>query len=460
VLGALYVILALISWSSTRRLRRHAAESAYQALHDPLTALPNRTQFRMLVERLVDDAATQRGAVVLVDLDRFKEINDTLGHQSGDVLLREVGARLRGLLRETDTFARLGGDEFGVVVPQQRDVTVADVVERIRTALEEPFTLHGLSLAIEVSIGVAVFPRDGEDVETLIKHADVAMYVAKDARSGVELYEAARDSNDAGRLSLASELRSAIQGDELLLHFQPKIALADGRTDSLEALVRWRHPRRGLLLPGEFIPLARQTGLMKPLTARVLDAALRQCRAWDDDGISCRVAVNLDMRTLLDPAFPEAVEALLAKWALAPERLELEITEGTIVVDPVRVKEIAARLSGLGVQLAIDDFGTGHSSLAHLHTLPVDEIKIDKRFLANLGHDASAAAIVRSIVDLGRNLGLRVVAEGVETPEALAALRAYGCGFAQGFLLARPAEAGEIAETAHLVRATGAAASR
>jgi diguanylate cyclase (GGDEF)-like protein len=446
VLVCLYVSFFPILRRVTDRLRRQLQEIEHLALHDSLTGLPNRRLFRDRVEQALLWAKRSGNsvAVLLIDLDRFKEINDTLGHQSGDALLRELGVRLRGLLRESDTFARLGGDEFGVVLPQDREARVADVVERIGIALEEPFLLHGLSLGIEASIGVSVFPRDGEDVETLIKRADVAMYVAKEACSGVEVYEAERDSNDAGRLSLASQLRAAIQADELLLHFQPKVALASGEIESVEALVRWQHPERGLLHASEFIQLADHTGLMKPLTAYVLDAALRQCRSWDDDGIGVRVAVNVDMRTLLDLRFPDDVEALLGKWELDPGRLELEITEGTIMADPVRVKQIATRLSALGVQLAIDDFGTGYSSLAYLHSLPVEEIKIDKSFLKNIADDASGAAIVRSIVDLGRNLGLRVVAEGVETRNALELLDAYGCEFAQGFVLGPPMDAGEL----------------
>ncbi len=447
VLFALYISLFPILRRVTDSLRRQLHEIEHLALHDSLTGLPNRRLFRDRVEQALLWAKRSGNsvAVLLIDLDRFKEINDTLGHQSGDVLLRELGVRLRGLLRETDTFARLGGDEFGVVVPQDREARVAEVVGRIGAALEEPFVLHGLSLSIEASIGVSLFPRDGEDVDTLIKHADVAMYVAKESYNGVEIYEPERDSNDAARLSLASQLRAAIQSDQLLLHFQPKVTLASGEIESVEALVRWQHAERGLLPASEFIPLADQTGLIKPLTAYVLDAALRQCRRWDDDDIGVRVAVNVDMRTLLDLRFPEEVETLLRKWEVDPGRLELEITEGTIMADPVRVKEIAARLSGCGVQLAIDDFGTGYSSLAYLHTLRVSEIKIDKCFLQNIGDHASGAAIVRSIVDLGRNLGLRVVAEGVETTNALELLRASGCGFAQGFLLAPPRDVAELA---------------
>jgi diguanylate cyclase (GGDEF)-like protein len=447
VLFSLYVSLFPILRRVTDRLRRQLNEIEHLALHDSLTGLPNRRLFRDRVEQslLWAKRTGNTVAVLIIDLDRFKEINDTLGHQSGDALLRELGARLRGLLRETDTFARLGGDEFGVVLPQDREARVVEVIDRIGTALAEPFVLHGLSLSVEASIGVSVFPRDGEDVDTLIKRADVAMYVAKETYSGVEVYEAERDSNDAGRLSLASQLRTAIQGDELLLHFQPKVTLASGEIESVEALVRWQHPERGLLPASEFVPLAERTGLIKPLTAHVLDAALRQCRRWQDDGIAVRVAVNVDMRTLLDQRFPEEVEKLLRTWELDPARLELEITEGTIMADPVRVKQIAERLSALGVQLAIDDFGTGYSSLAYLHTLPVKEIKIDKCFLQHLADDSSGPAIVRSIVDLGRNLGLRVVAEGVETANALELLHAYGCGVAQGFLLAPPMDVAELA---------------
>jgi diguanylate cyclase (GGDEF)-like protein len=447
VLLSLYLSLFPILRRVTENLRRQLQEIEHLALHDSLTGLPNRRLFRDRVEQALRSAkrSGNRVAVLLIDLDRFKEINDTLGHQSGDDLLRDLGVRLRGLLRETDTFARLGGDEFGVVLPHEREARVGEVVERIRAALEEPFVLHGLSLGIDASIGVAVFPRDGEDVETLMKRADVAMYMAKEAYSGVEVYEAERDSNDAGRLALAGELRAAIQADELLLHFQPKISLGSGAVESVEALVRWRHPERGVLPASEFVPLAEQSGVIRPLTAYMLDAALRQCRSWDDEGVDVRVAVNVDMRTLLDLRFPEDVETLLRRYELDPGRLELEITEGTIMADPVRVKQIAARLTKLGVQLAIDDFGTGYSSLAHLHTLPVNEIKIGKRFLQNIADDAGGAAIVRSIVDLGRNLGHRVVAEGVETTRALELVDGYGCGFAQGFLLAPPVEAAELA---------------
>jgi diguanylate cyclase (GGDEF)-like protein len=447
VLLSLYVSLFPILRRVTESLRRQLHEIEHLALHDSLTGLPNRRLFRDRVEQalLWAKRSGNRVAVLIIDLDRFKEINDTLGHQSGDDLLRELGVRLRALLRESDTFARLGGDEFGVVLPHDREARVVEVIERIRAALEEPFVLQGLSLGIDASIGVSVFPRDGEDVETLMKRADVAMYVAKEACSGVEVYEAERDSNDAGRLALAGELRAAIQGDGLLLHFQPKVSLASADVESVEALVRWRHPERGILPASEFVPLADQSGLIKPLTAYVLDAALRQCRSWADDDVDVRVAVNVDMRTLLDLRFPEEVETVLRKYELDPGRLELEITEGTIMADPIRVKQIAARLSKLGVQLAIDDFGTGYSSLAYLHTLPVNEIKIDKRFLQNIADDASGAAIVRSIVGLGRNLGLRVVAEGVETTKALELVGGYGCGFAQGFLLAPPTEAAELA---------------
>ena len=446
VLLALYISLFPILRRVTETLRRQLDEIEHQALHDNLTGLPNRMLFRDRVEHGLAWArrSGKAVAVMLIDLDGFKEINDTLGHQSGDVLLQELSLRLHAVLRDADTFARLGGDEFGVVLPQDEAVSVEAVVDRIHTALEEPFVLDGFSLRVEASIGVALFPKDGQDVDTLIKRADVAMYVAKASRSGYELYEAGRDSNDARRLSLASGLRAALARDELLLHFQPKFALASGEVESVEALVRWQHPERGLLPPGEFVPIAEQTGLIKTMTTRIVDGALRECRAWADAGIDVRVAVNLDMRNLLDVRFPDEVSELLGNWNLPPERLEFEITERTLMADPARVQEVTTRLSDLGVQVSIDDFGAGYSSLAYLHRLPVDEIKIDQSFVLNMRTEKSGRAIVRSIVDLGRNLGLRVVAEGVETREALDELDRYGGLFGQGFYLASPVPAEEL----------------
>ena len=446
VLLALYVSLFPILRRVTDRLRHQLQEIEHQALHDSLTGLPNRALFRDRVEQaLLAAKRTRRGvAVMLIDLDRFKEINDTLGHQNGDVLLQDLGARLRSVLRDSDTVARLGGDEFGIVLPKAAGARVAQTAHRVSAALDKPFELGGLSLRVGASIGVSLFPKDGDDVDSLLKHADVAMYVAKEAQSGYELYDAERDSNDASRLSLAGQLRDAIDEGELLLHFQPKAELRSGAIESVEALVRWQHPERGLLTAAEFVPLAGQTGLIRPLTAHVLEEALRHCRAWEEDGVELRVAVNLDMRDLLDLRFPEHVAELLGKWKLAPERLELEITEGTIMADPIRIRQVATRLSDMGVRLAIDDFGRGYSSLGYLKNLPIDELKIDKSFVMRMRKDKSDATIVRSTIELGRNLGLRVGAEGVETREDWEELKTLGCDVAQGFYLARPVSADEV----------------
>ncbi len=444
----LYAVLFRIVAGASRRLRqqavaltRHAAEKEHQANHDPLTELPNRALFSERIHEAVERArAEQReAAVLLMDLDRFKEINDTLGHHCGDLLLQELGGRLKTALRETDTVARLGGDEFGVLLPSLSDRSVVnDVIERIRVAVEEPFNLQGLPLGIETSIGVSIFPDHGGDVETLMQRADVAMYVAKSANMLFEIYDERQDEYDPSRLTLVGELRRALDEDELVVYYQPKAILGDGSVNGVEALVRWHHPERGLLAPDEFIPLAEHTGLIQPLTLYVLDHAMGQCRAWHDEGMELSVAVNLAMRNLLDTGFPDRVAELLNKWKLRPSALELEITENTIMADPFRAMSVLGRLSEMGVKLSIDDFGTGYSSLAYLKQLPVDAVKIDKSFVLGMSDDGSDGAIVRSTIDLARNLGLNVVAEGVETSEIWSELRSLGCDLAQGYLLSRP----------------------
>ncbi|MBD0318105.1 MAG: EAL domain-containing protein [Thermoleophilia bacterium] len=440
-LTVLYAALFPIALGASRTLRRQAAENEYQALHDALTGLPNRTLFR---DRLAHALAIARReghgvAVLLADVDRFKEVNDSLGHDSGDVLLRELSRRLRAVVRESDTIARLGGDEFGVLLPSVHEGTApADAAERIVAALEEPFELDGVPVAVEASIGIALAPEHGEDVDTLVQRADVAMYVAKAAHQPFAGYDPAHDVNSPSRLRLVAELRRAIDERELTLYYQPKERLETGDVVGVEALVRWNHPERGLLPPSEFVPLAQHTNLIRPLTLFVLETALEQCRAWKDEGLSLRVAVNLSARSLLDADLAEDVERLLARWNLDPDVLELEITETMIMADPARAAAILGELNALGVRIAIDDFGTGYSSLAYLSGLPVDEIKIDRSFVAAMGGNTSDAAIVRSTIDLGRNLGLGVVAEGVETEDVWLALRDLGCDAAQGYFLSRP----------------------
>jgi diguanylate cyclase (GGDEF)-like protein/PAS domain S-box-containing protein len=430
-------------------LMRQSELNEHQALHDGLTELPNRTLFRDRIEQAIAVAGREGGqlAVAMMDLDRFKDVNDSLGHHAGDALLVEIAQRLQSVLRRSDTVARLGGDEFGVLISKphsERDVAL--VIEKVRAALEQPVIVDGLALPAEASIGIAMFPDHGGDVDTLLRHADTAMYSAKDEKSGYVFYDGSRSESDPARLTLVGELRRAIEERELVLYYQPKASLSDGAVESVEALLRWNHPTRGLVGPDEFIPLAQQTGLIKPLTLYVLDEALGQCRAWQLAGIKLGVAINISIRNLLDAHFPELVRTLLDKWEVDPGQLELEITESTVLSDPVRTKRVLDKLSAMGIVLSIDDFGTGYSSLSYLTQLPVNEIKIDRSFVMNMAECSADAVIVRSTIDLARNLGLQVVAEGVETEEAWRELNELGCTLAQGYYLTRPVPAAELTD--------------
>jgi diguanylate cyclase (GGDEF)-like protein/PAS domain S-box-containing protein len=424
-----------------------AALNEHQALHDGLTGLANRTLFRDRIEHAVQPRrrADGRAAVMVIDLDGFKEINDSMGHAAGDDLLVELGRRLKAAARSSDTVARLGGDEFGVLLPEANlPGHVRAAVERMQVAIESPIILHGVELSLEASIGVALYPDDGEDVETLLKCADSAMYHAKTEKSGWALYDSSRARQDTARLTIMSELRQALDRGELVLYYQPKAVLATGEVHGVEALLRWNHPVRGLVGPDEFIPVAQRTGLIKPLTRYVIDEALRQCRAWLDDGLRLAVAVNLSPANLVDSELPTHVAGLLERWNVEPDLLELEITESAMLTDPPRTKLILERLSDMGLRLSIDDFGTGYSSLASLRRMPVTEIKIDRSFVMHMDEDEDDATIVRSTIDLGRNLGLDVVAEGVETEQAWNRLTALGCTAAQGYYLSRPVPAAEL----------------
>jgi diguanylate cyclase (GGDEF)-like protein len=443
VLVPLFALPMVAVYSSASvSLERH------QALHDPLTNLPNRRLFRDRVHQAVVNGKRSGvpAAVMILDLDRFKEVNDTLGHHIGDLLLQQVGARLQSTLREGDTIARLGGDEFAVLLPTVADeAAAAQVARKIVDVLEAPFALKGWTFDIEASIGIALFPEHGHTVDALMQRADVAMYLAKESRAGFEVYHADRDRHSPRRLALLGELRRGIEGGDLVVHYQPKADMRTGGIRGVEALVRWSHPAHGNIPPDEFVPLAEHTGMIRTLTLFVLDEALRQCRAWQDDGLRLGVAVNLSVRNLYDPSFADEVARLLRKWRVDPDLLELEITESVIMADPMRAMSVLARLSALGVGLSLDDFGVGYSSLAYLKKLPVTEIKIDKSFVMNICTDESDALIVRSTIGLARSLGLRVVAEGVETEEAWARLVALGCDIAQGHHLCRPKTAEDLA---------------
>ena len=444
-----------------QRAQRQAAENEHQALHDALTGLPNRTLLRDRLGQAIRQADRELvpAALLLIDLDRFKEVNDTLGHHYGDQLLVQVGERLQTALRQADTVARLGGDEFAVLLPRMETGEGAVVVaKKLQAALHEPFPLDGLSLDVEASIGLAVYPEHGNDPDELLQRADIAMYVAKETHAGFVLFDPKQDQHSPKRLVLLGELRRAIDEQQLVLHYQPKIDAHTGQVLGVEALVRWQHPDHGLIPPAEFIPLAERTGLIGPMTHYVLDSALRQCQQWRQAGHELAVAVNVSARRLLDLEFPDEVAALLATWQVPARLLVVEITESTIMADPDRALEILGRLNGMGVQVAIDDFGTGYSSMAYLKTLPVHELKVDRSFVAQMTSDSRDAVIVHSTIDLGRNLGLRVVAEGVEDSLTLQHLDLLGCHAVQGYYISRPVPPNDLLSWLEQQQATRPAA--
>jgi len=436
----LYATLFRIVAVASRRLR-------HQALHDELTDLPNRALLydRMEAALSAAERSGEPAALLLIDLDRFKEVNDTLGHDSGDRLLEEVAVRLQEVVRRGDTLARLGGDEFAVLlrgIPHRG--VAAELAARLQAALARPFTLNGVVAVLDASIGIAHCPEHGTDVHTLVQRADVAMYDAKRSRTSIETYSSERDPYSAERLQLLGELRAAISAGELVLHYQPKVDVGTERVVGVEALLRWQHPVHGLLPPAEFVPLAERTGAIGELTRWVLDHALAQARSWRDAGVEMTMAVNLAAPNIADATLPDVVASLLERHGVPGGQLECEISEHTVMADPRRALAVLERLRGLGVRLSLDDFGTGHSSLSYLKRLPLDEVKIDRSFVMGMTEDDNDAAIVRTTIDLARNLGLEVVAEGVETAAILRDLGDLSCDVAQGFFLSRPLPAGEL----------------
>jgi diguanylate cyclase (GGDEF)-like protein len=417
----------------------HEREILRLAYEDQLTRLPNRALFNDRLQQAVH-VARRSGSpltVMIMDLDRFKHINDTLGHAVGDDVLREVGARLRGVLRESDTVARLGGDEFGALLTTGSDERIVDVVRKILRCMERPIECDGHSLDVGASIGIARYPEHGDNPGTLIRHADIAMYLAKSANSEFAFYDPERDGTKQEQLSLLGELRRALERNELRVHYQPKVDLRTGRTKGVEALVRWHHPVRGLVPPAEFMPFAERTGFVRTVTRFVLETALRRCGQWLAQGIRLQVSVNISVRDLQDPELPDTIGRLLAMCGVPAELVCLEITESSFMENPQRAVHTLGLLHALGVRLSIDDFGTGFSSLAYLRKLRVHEMKIDRTFIAAM-EDGNDMVIVRSTIDLAHNLGLRVVAEGIEDERSLARLRAMGCDEAQGYFMSRP----------------------
>ncbi len=432
---------------ATNELAAKQAENEHQAMHDALTGMPNRVLFQQRLQEVIDDARARGGrlAVMLMDLDHFKEINDTLGHHFGDMLLKEIGPRLSTVLRDEDMMARLGGDEFGLLLPDLPTEEIAiRVAGRMLEELEHPVTVEGLALDVSGSVGIALFPLQADDAETLLRRADVAMYAAKEAGGGYELYHEDLDRHNPQRLTLIGQVRPAIENDEFEMHYQPKVRLIDGRVAGAEALIRWQHPTLGLVTPDEFIPLVEKTVLLRPLTQYVIEAVLRQWRVWADMGIRIPIAINISPRSLLDQELPDQVEQKLRDFDVPPAFLRMELTESFLMADSGRSTVVLDRLSDVGVGLSIDDFGTGYSSLSHLKRLPIEEIKIDRSFVMQMHVDANDFMIVRATVDLGRNLGLRVVAEGVEDLATFDRLAEFGCDEAQGYYISRPVSAIEF----------------
>ena len=427
-----------------------------QATHDELTGLPNRS---FLQRRLEQEAHIAResnipAALLLLDLDRFKEVNDTLGHTVGDLLLQKIGQRLQNQLRPTDLIARLGGDEFAIVLPATDATGAIYAARTLLGALDAPTLVDDHAFSIGGSIGIALTPEHGDDVTTLLRCADVAMYVAKRSQSGLAEYTPEVDKHSPRKLALMSELRQAIADDGLLIHYQPKVSFSLGRMVGVEALVRWPHPVHGLIPPDDFIPLAERTGLIGPLTRWVLERAVHQCRDWEQVGLHMNVAVNLSTHTLYDPQLLSTVTDLLQKYEVAPSQLTLEITESMLMEEPERAHVVLADLRALGLSISIDDFGTGYSSLVYLKRLTIDEVKIDKAFVFGLGVDADPAdaAIVRAVVAMARPLQCEVVAEGVETVEAWTFLQELGCDLAQGYYFSRPLPATALEQWARTTR--------
>ena len=439
--------------SSLNHMRGGIAERESRILklayEDPLTDLANRSRFSKELARAIDEAARGglRLTILMMDLDRFKYVNDTLGHGVGDHVLREVSLRLERTVPGAECVARLGGDEFAILIKRGLPVETDDcaTAAKIIDALEVPILYEDQLLDVGTSIGIAHFPEHGRDAQTLVRNADIAMYAAKRNKTGYAIYDRHYDTSQQEHLSLLGELRRAVERDELRLYYQPKVSLTSANISAVEALIRWEHPTRGLVPPAMFVPFAEHTGYIKLLTRWVIREAVRQCGEWLRQGLRLQVAVNISARDLMNRDLPGEVAALLDEHGVAPALLCLEITESGFMEDPVHAQKVLDRLAELGVRLSIDDYGTGHSSLSYIMRLPVHELKIDPSFISRMNLDEEISTIVRSTIDLGHNLGLKVVAEGVEDLSVWNMLRALGCDDAQGFYMSRPLAADAVA---------------
>jgi diguanylate cyclase (GGDEF)-like protein len=445
---ALLALCLAVLLGYQRRVERQAASHRHDSLHDALTKLPNRTLFGQRTDAAMRAAARHGEPVglLMVDLDGFKQVNDTMGHGHGDLLLQEVASRLNDSVRDFDTVARLGGDEFAVLLPRLSSRHQAgEVAHRVLTALRQPFVRDGVVLEVGGSIGIAIYPNDCDNAEQLLQHADIAMYAAKRGRLGVQEYAAQEDGETSQQLTMLAQLRSALDRDMIEVHYQPKVETETGRICGVEALARWHHPERGMIGPLEFIPLAEQSGLIDQLTYQVLTQSLNQCRQWRANGIYLPVAVNLSTRCLANPELKDVVSRLLRDSEVEPAMLTLEITESAVIANVEQAIKVLTMIRDLGVRLSIDDFGTGYSSMAYLHQMPIDELKIDKCFVSRISTEAKGRVIVRAIVGLARGLNLQVVAEGVEDRETLDQLSLLGCGISQGYLFSRPLSSADLA---------------
>jgi diguanylate cyclase len=437
ILATATVLAGLVRAAFTYHEMQTLVINGVEARTDELTGLGNRRAFVEAVERRTNDGRG-RFSVMLLDLDRFKEVNDSLGHLAGDQLLREVGLRLRARMREGDVLARLGGDEFAILLDNASPELARDIGERLRLDLQHAFVSDGVMIYSDASCGVAAWPEAAGSVGGLLQRADIAMYEAKRERLGTAIYAHANEADLSAPLRLVEELRAAFAENQLVLYFQPKLDLQTANLQGVEALVRWQHPLRGLLAPDEFLPQAERYGLMRRLTDCVLAIALDQIADWQRTGLDTTVAVNISASNLLDLGLPDQIRTLLTVHNLKPSCLTLEVTETTLMVDPMRATELLARLQAVGVRVSIDDYGTGYSSLARLRELPVNELKLDRSFLTGIGSDPRATAIVRSTVELAHSLGLTLVAEGIETEQDRTILRDLSCDLGQGYHLARP----------------------
>lgn len=429
-----------------KRQEKHNADILHQVLHDELTGLPNRTLLYDRLQQAINlwQRAQKTVALLIMDLDQFKEINDALGHQSGDQILIQTAKRLLEVLRDTDTVARLGGDEFALLLPAGDAQQATQLAAKVLKALEPPYQINGIAIDVKASVGIAIYPNHGNNADDLIRHADVAMYQAKQQGSGFMVYSTESDTHSLNRLTLQAELRHAIENDKLALYYQPQVDLASGSVIGVEALLRWHHPQRGFIPPDTFIPLAEKSGLITILTELVLNKAFHQYKSWQQEGILLTIAINLSARNLHDIRLPSHIFSMLSALMIPAGHIHLEITESAMMADPAKAKQVLDGLDNIGLGLAIDDFGTGYSSLSYLKRLPVSVIKIDKSFVIDMTKDEGGASIVRATIDLAHTLGLKVVAEGVEDMETLSALKKLGCDIAQGYYISKPIPAEEL----------------